>query len=238
MKRVIEFDFWRGLAVLGMVAFHVAFTLNMYGSVDINFYSGFWYWLGWIVRVLFILLVGISMTYCYLNYKEKYSNEAKKRFYLKQLKRSVQIMILAVFFVTLPSLFVLPEMYVRFGVLHFIAAGLALMMWFVDKPYVLAAIAYFVYPISKIMKMYDFGEFGMILGFTVPPGTATLDLFRIIPWVGVIAMGMLLGHIFYTWYKPRMQKTGIISYIGKHALSIYVLHLIVIFGGIGIIKLF
>lgn len=237
IKRVFELDFWRGLAVIGMVAFHVAFALKMYGFISIDFYSGFWHWLGWIVRVSFILLVGISMAYSYSNYEKKFEKFAYQAFLKKQVKRSLQIMTLASFFVTLPSILLFQDLYVRFGVLHFIAVAIFFVMFFVKNNAILFLISFMALPISSFLSQFELGQWGMILGARIPNHVGTLDLFQFFPWVGLVSFGVLFGKLLLKYYQPIMKKSNFVCFIGKQALTIYILHLVVIFAVIAFMSL-
>jgi uncharacterized membrane protein len=74
---------------------------------------------------------------------------------------------------------------------------------------------------------------------TTPSGT--LDFFPLIPWYGVILLGIGAGNWLYEGLKPRikirkpkMKIIELIQLIGKNSLIIYFLHQPVLFGGMWI----
>lgn len=62
MARLWEVDLIRGMAVVSMVIFHLAFDLNYLGILRIDLDSALWFYLARLTASLFLLLVGISLT--------------------------------------------------------------------------------------------------------------------------------------------------------------------------------
>lgn len=231
IKRFHEIDVLRGGAVLGMIVFHVMYGLDFVGRLDVNFGSGFYYWLGWVVRITFILLVGVSMALCYRNYKGR-----EKEFRRKQVRRGLMILLCGILFVTLPTLVLIPEGYVRFGVLHFIGVAILLLFMFVDNYLLMIFLSVFALPVGRLMKRVVFdSDVFMIFGFNVRKFW-TIDLFPIFPWVGLVAFGVLLGHLLYLKGRPVLRSGGFLAWVGKRALVIYVVHLVILFGALSVLS--
>ena len=63
--RLWEVDFLRGLAIVSMVIFHLAYDLDYFRIYEIDLSHGFWFYLARFTASLFLLLVGISLTLSY-----------------------------------------------------------------------------------------------------------------------------------------------------------------------------
>jgi len=55
-----EIDLLRTVAMILMVVFHLVYDLNEFAGLDVNYWSGFWYWVGRAAAWTFIFLSGIS----------------------------------------------------------------------------------------------------------------------------------------------------------------------------------
>src|SRR5690554_5523073 len=59
-NRVWEIDLLRTVAIILLVVFHLVYDLNEFAGLDVNYWSGFWYWVGRAAAWTFIFLSGIS----------------------------------------------------------------------------------------------------------------------------------------------------------------------------------
>ena len=65
MARFWEADLLRGVAIVLMVLYHLAFDLDYFAVYQIDVISGFWLAAARISASLFLLLVGLSLTLSY-----------------------------------------------------------------------------------------------------------------------------------------------------------------------------
>jgi len=121
------------------------------------------------------------------------------------------------------------HLYVKFGILHFIALGVLILAPLISRKLlllVLAFVAVFLGPIfaqisTDISILY-------IFGFRINGGEA-LDYFPIFPWISVMAVGAL-----FTWYGRGVfewmsrQRFPLLEWMGRHTLAIYMLHVPII----------
>ncbi len=161
-------DTLRGLAVLGMIVFHVFFILNYFGLATYDTSSGIWLVLGQFVRVTFIGLVGVSL----------YLSDAP---YRKHFFRGLKILFCALL-VTLVTYFFAHSEFVRFGILHLIGIGVLLLAPFSNSR-----------NISLVL-----GILSLLLTYLLPnfPYLPGLDYFPIFPWISIIFFGIFLGPFF------------------------------------------
>lgn len=101
MKRIVEIDFFRGIAILLMMIFHTVFNLNYFLGMNIEYAKGFWYYEGKLSAIMFMVLAGISS-----NFSKRTTKRGLKIFALGMLLTAITFLLDR-------------EMYIKFGILHF-----------------------------------------------------------------------------------------------------------------------
>lgn len=240
-KRFIEIDLLRGMAVLGMMIFHLFFVLDYFEVVANEMYEGFWLVLARSVQFVFLGLVGVSLALS--KQKAMFQDESgrgnTKNFYFRQAKRAFLVFAMAML-VTLFTYAAVPGAYVKFGILHFIALSIFLLMFLAGRKWLNLFLGIAAFLIALWIKnievttplLYPFG-FDFV-------GINTLDYFPIFPWISVPLFGILLGNVFYAGFQRRLWvrrfayfESGFfgkrsVLFLGKHALLIYMLHIPII----------
>ena len=224
--RFWELDSLRGIALIFMVIFHFTWNLNYFDFVQVSMYSGFWGIFQKITAGLFILLVGVVLT---INY-----NRNKKNYLQKFLKRGTTIFAGGLLLTVFTFIF-LREQFIYFGILHFIGVSIILSIPFIRKKLFNLALAISLIALPSLVNLYSLEiPFLIWLGFSTP--FATLDFFPVIPWFGVVLLGIFLGNIFYknaepliVIKEPESKTITFLQYIGKRTLLIYFLHQPILF---------
>lgn len=242
-KRYPEIDILRSLAVIGMIIYHAAFDLQIFYGADIDVNQGLWKIFQIGIASTFLLLVGISFAI-------SWSRTPPERRRTKFLKRGL-LVIGCGMLVTLATYIADPTTYVRFGVLHLIGVAILLMPVFSrkTKPYapygstiinILIVIAIIISH-GWISHLHVSSEWLLPLGLT-PPSFQTVDYFPLIPWFGVVLIGQVIGQLFYVdhlhWrsHLPSLVSskpsplTSILTFPGRYALIIYLVHQPVLLG--------
>ncbi|MDP2090325.1 MAG: heparan-alpha-glucosaminide N-acetyltransferase [Candidatus Gracilibacteria bacterium] len=221
--RLEKLDIFRGIAIVLMVLFHFNYSLVYTFDIGfLNFSDTFWFIVGKISVILFILIAGIS--FCLA--EKKYSNNITKKY----LKIST---ILAIFAcsITIITYLLNNEFYIRFGILHYFSLSFLFMLFFRRLGYYnvilgIIIIIYGVYFIPIIQNTHLF-----FLGFMYP-GFTSSDYYPIIPYFGI----MLLGYSFALYlndidklniFKLKNHKNileKILEYLGKKSFIIYLIH--------------
>lgn len=234
-QRFWEIDALRGIAILMMITYHVLFDLNYFGftSTDLNSPPAliFLYPVG----SLFFLLVGLSLT---LSYNHVKNTLTKTQFQIKYLKRGTRIFGLGLL-ITLVTWVYPHDGYIIFGVLHCIGLSILLAYPFLNTRHsaLLAGLCCIV--IGIILRFSGPVDFPWLLwlGF-VPTSFYTLDYFPLLPWFGVVLIGIFLGNtlyknntrIFTLKEAPRFIGVRLLCFLGRHSLVIYLLHQLIIVG--------
>lgn len=246
-KRFWEIDVLRGLAIVMMISYHFLFDLNYFGVWSLNISSGWLWFLARATATTFIFLVGVSLYLSRSRADLIVENKDKKSLFSKYFKRGVKIFSLGLIITLITWLFI-PQDFIIFGVLHFIGIAIILEYPFLNKKY----LNLFLGIIFIIAGLY-------LVQFTVtypwliwlglrPEGFITVDYFPLLPWLGVVSLGLFTGRILYKSYKRRFflpdlsqhTLTRFFTFLGRHSLVIYLLHqpiLIILLYILGVIDL-
>ena len=217
-KRIWEIDSLRGVAIILMVFFHLLVDLKDYFGVNVVYYQPPWYYVGKVSAILFMLVSGIS---CALS--------------KNNLRRGIKILCFGMV-VTVATFFFVRELYIRFGILHFLGSAIILYSLFerlIPSDKVKKIVLWFASPLFLVLG-YFFDKMYTTLPFLFPIGLrtasfATYDYYPLLPWNGVFLAGVIAGQIIRRYPHNLSQKSpGIIGkflgWLGKKSLFIYILH--------------
>ncbi|MBA7554173.1 hypothetical protein ES705_46785 [subsurface metagenome] len=227
-QRFWEIDFLRGISIAKMVIYHLLYNLNYFCQYDINLDSTFW-WFASVNRPIFIFLVGVSLTLSFSKAKKSFMNE--KRLFLKYLIRGLKIFSWGLI-ITLVTRVFLREGYVVFGVLHLIGISIVLAYPFLKLLYWNLLIGLICIFLGAYLKGFVFDFYWLSwLGFR-PAQFYSVDYFPLLPWFGMVLMGIFFGNLFYPdrsrkFHLPDFSDFYIIKsfcFLGKHSLFIYLIH--------------
>ncbi len=228
LERFWEIDFLRGVAILMMIISNLVTDLIFFGVYHNN---TLWFYFARITATIFILLVGISLTISYSRAKLSGKHKTEKEMFSRYLKRGLKIFSWGLI-VTLVTFVFLRDGFVVFGVLHLIGLSIILAYPLIRLRYwnLLLGIAFIAAGLYLQSIIFGF-QWLLWLGF-VPNGFYTIDYFPILPWFGVILVGLFLGNILYGDYRRRFSihdfsNLSVIRhfcFLGRHSLLIYLLH--------------
>jgi len=217
MTRINIIDNIRGIAFILMVIQHI-FVFNDISNNFLTTYSTnpLVELCGWVSRILFIVLAGISLT---LN-KDK---SIKTKLY-RTFKIGIHALIL-----TLVTYYYYPDMFIRFGILHFLAISTFILSYCVSLKneilYVLILVILFIKP-PKFNNFLD-----VIFGSAK---INTLDWYSLFPWMGFILLGIIIGNntnfnnIDFLNNIEFLNKENILTLLGKNSLELYTFHMLVL----------
>ena len=241
MKRYHEIDFIKGLAVISMVIFHYFYLGTQMGKLSYNTQEGIYHFMAKFAHITFIFMVGVNLVITRLNYKDKTDNEYRQG----QVKRLLFIAFLAII-VSITTYYTFPEKWVKFGILHFIAVGVLLLLPFVSKPNVslgISVLISFIYLLNQIGLLSGLYQYiheipAFILGLFNTRFSA-LDHFAILKYLPVMALGIYVGHQIYKSGGRKIEtlnkldkiltKDNVIVNIGKRSLEIYIVHFVLLY---------
>lgn len=228
-NRFWEVDFLRGIAIIMMVIYHTMFDVVFLRISYIDLASLpvllFLYPIG----TMFLLLVGVSLTLSYSRTEGTLSSwERQRKFILRGLYIFGGGML-----VTLGTWLYLKQGYVIFGVLHCIGVSTILAYPIIRQriyPLILGIICVILGVFLQLMVVVDF-PWLLWVGF-IPSNFYTVDYFPLLPWFGVVLIGIFIGNSLYQNNKRRFRIRDLsqvhtvrgVCFLGRHSLLIYLLH--------------
>jgi len=221
--RLVIIDLMRGVAIALMVIFHFCFDLAHFGFARFDFYGdAFWLNFRTFILSLFLLLVGISLVLA-----------TRKGINVRRFMERLLRVAGGAALVSFATWWMFAERFVFFGVLHFIALASLLGLFFIRKPVIalVLGIALLVVGNSWQFPWFDQAGWRWIGMMTHKP--ATEDYVPLVPWFGVILIGMVVGYLlsrggrlkaFDSLLPADNAPVRLLAFSGRHSLLIYLVH--------------
>ena len=209
-KRIWEVDALRFIAIILMLIYHLVFDLKEYLNVDVNYEEFHWYIIGISSAIIFMFISGVS------------SGLSKN-----PIKRGVQVLACGML-VTLVSFIFFKDMYIRFGILHFlgvcmiISPALRKMDNLTLLLIGLACVITGIYIENITINI----PYLLPLGFKYR-GFHSFDYYPLIPYLSVYILGILVYRNYYKERKSIFKKelySNFIRKISEKSLFIYLIH--------------
>lgn len=225
-KRFWEIDFLRGVAIIMMITFHLLYNLNYFSYIQVNVFTGGWELLGKITFTLFLFLVGVSLSLSAGRRKK----ENTFSFYV-YLKRGLALFSWGML-ITSISYFLIPEAYIKFGILHLIGVAVIISYPLLRFRWTAIIIGAVVVIVGMFLQGYRFETpYFFWLGIT-PRHFTALDHFPIFPYWGIVLIGLGIGNRLYKNFVRNFRffdikknlPCHIFTFLGRHSLLIYLLH--------------
>ncbi|MDF2500430.1 MAG: hypothetical protein K0Q77_1144 [Anaerosporomusa subterranea] len=209
-QRIWEIDYFRGIAIILMVIFHLIVDMRDFHSYSFEYQSGFWYYEGKLSAILFIYIAGISSTL----------NRRSTRHGIKLLA--------AAMLVSGATYLFSPATYVRFGILHLLSLSILMSPILMRLPSaILGALAAALLLLPRLLEQLT-NDSGLLLPLGVTPAAfVSMDYYPLIPWLAVFVLGLLTGRHVYRDQQsilPAMAGANTLSKLGRHSLFIYLIH--------------
>ncbi|WP_312463102.1 heparan-alpha-glucosaminide N-acetyltransferase [Comamonas sp.] len=241
-------DALRGLAMVWMTAFHFCFDLSYLQLWRQDFYRNpVWTWQRTAIVSLFLLCAGLAQA----------AAHSKQTSAARFCRRWLQVAGCALL-VSAGSYLVFPNSYIYFGVLHGMAVMLLLLrlmqgwsnrLLFSLAVLCLLAPGLYQYVASglpaslvELLNAKAFSPLGLV---TRKP--ATEDFVPLLPWLGIMLLGFQIGRhqiaksgAWLPGYLARPAQNALcrsLAWLGRHSLSYYMLHQLVLMGGLMLLVL-
>lgn len=222
-KRYIELDALRGIAVFLMVLYHILFDLDYFYRFNFPFVQWQWNLAARSIASLFLVLVGISFV---LSWE---STKSEMRF-KKLIKRSAFILSGAMI-ISIATWFVAPDAFVKFGILHLIGISALAQPLFARLGTWNLLLGMLIFIAGVWMNSLSTSSVLLFPFGVTYPSFASLDYYPLLPWFGIILLGMGIG---YSLYLPnrhaslaifsRMTYPRWLIWCGRRAFAIYFIH--------------
>ena len=225
VARVPAIDRLRGLAIVAMVAYHFCFDLRYFGVTQWDFYRDpFWLHARTAILSSFLLIAGVSLVLANRHIDDR-------RFW-----RHVGTIGACAVAVSAASYAVFPQSWIWFGVLHAIAISIVLVRPLVSHPRLALAVGALAIVVGNLFShpAFDNRMLGWIGFMTAKPRTE--DYVPLIPWTGVMLLGIALGHgLLRARFRPVIVAENLprwMDWLGRHSLAVYMVHQPLLLGGL------
>lgn len=211
--RLVEIDFFRGIAILLMIIFHTVFDLAFYYNWPLDYLDGFWYYLGKASAVLFMLISGVSSVLS-----------------RNPVRRGLTVLA-AGLLITAATYVYSPAVYIRFGILHLLGIGMLTAPLFSRCTPLLPGLTGTAVIVigNKLSQLTATTAF--LIPFGIKPTSFTsLDYYPLFPWLGLVLLGSAAGKLLYAENRPLWPSAASsrpvcwLSTLGRRSLLIYLVH--------------
>lgn len=235
-QRLEIVDAVRGLAIAGVVLFHLVWDLAYLRLIPSEVaFNPLWLFFGRTLAGTFMVLVGVSLVLAS-------RNGLRRRPFVRRLC----VIVACALAITVATRLVFPETFVYFGILHAIAAasivGAALLPL---GAFASAAMGLVIIVLGYTVTFATFDPRWLAwTGFALAPPFSN-DLVPVFPWVGFTLLGMAFTKLalergWTTRFEKKLEDPPARSlvWLGRHSLVIYLAHQPVLLGVlIGILRL-
>ena len=227
--RVDAVDAARGVALIGMAAYHLTWDLADFGLASpLLPFTPPMRLLSHTIASAFLALAGVSLALAH-----------RDRLNLAAFGKRLAIVAAAALLVTVGSSIFAPGQTIAFGILHCIAAASLLALPLIERPAwasLAAGAAAVLLPVFVPSKAFDSPALLWIgLGVALPN---TLDWRPLLPWAGVTLIGLGLARLpgVLPWltrpgrWRARSMPWRAVAFAGRHSLAVYLVHQPILIG--------
>ena len=222
-SRIDAVDIVRGVAISGVVLFHIVWDLEFTGIISGVAFHPIWLGFGRILAGTFMFLVGYSLVLAHPK------GVVKRGPFLRRLS----IISAAALAITLVTFFAFPTSFIFFGILHSIAIASLLGIVFLKTPAIVSMVmGILVLALPQYLQIDAFNSrwLAWIGLYSSPP--ISNDFVPVFPWFGLTLLGIFFAktvrHLDLKTHSRRFTNLGNLRnpliWAGRRTLPIYLLH--------------
>jgi uncharacterized membrane protein len=224
VDRFWEVDAARGIAIIMMIVYHCTYDLDTLGGYHIQSTTGYLALFADVTAGLFLFLVGISLAI-----SRTRTSLTGWRLFGKYLARGLRIL---AYGVVLTVIFLALGMgVVAFGILHLIGFSIILAYPFLSLRLTNLVLGTVIFIAGQYILAQDlYSQSFWLLPFgVVPEGVMMPDYRPLLPWFGVVLIGLFFGNVAYGG-RPAVpeDKAPVLARpllpLGRNSLFIYLIH--------------
>ena len=220
VERFDVVDVVRGLAIAGVVLFHVVWDLAFLGFVPAGWaYAPAWLLFGRTLAGTFMVLVGVSLVLA-----------GRRGIRARAFARRLIIILTAALAITVVTRIAFPATFIYFGILHAIAAAsvIGAIALRYPTPLVIAAGVIVVLLGNWVGDPAFDPRWLAWTGFGASPPPSN-DFVPVFPWAGLTLLGIALGRValargWFGLFESGGTACRSLVWLGRHSLLIYLMH--------------
>jgi uncharacterized membrane protein len=226
--RYWEIDALRGVAIVMMVVYHLTYDLVLFGYYRANVLAGPWLIFARAIASLFILLAGGSLALSHARIGHRISGWSLYRNYLV---RGLKLLGWGMT-ITLVTQVYMGRGVIIFGILHLIGTATILAYPFLSFHLANLVLGAAIIALGIYLNQLLVSHPWLLLLGLRPPTLYQLDYFPLLPWFGVVLLGIFIGQALYPggrrWFNlPGLGEwpgVQLLVWLGRRSLLIYLLH--------------
>lgn len=224
--RFWEIDVFRGIAIVMMVIYHLMWDLLFFGLVsNVALQQGFWKYFQRTTASTFLLLVGVGLAVSYMR-DLNHNNASLGKYLWRGAKIFGWGMVLSVI------VRVADVGRIDFGVLHLIGVSVILAYPFLAYRWLNIGLWILLNVVGYFLQPLRIETIGLVWLGLKPTDYFYLDYFPLIPWFGVVLLGIGVGNLLYdnnqrTFSLPdfsNWRSIQFLQWLGRRSLAIYLVH--------------
>jgi uncharacterized membrane protein len=236
-------DAARGVAIGMMVVYHLMYDLDYFGGYPIESTSGFWARFADATASAFLFLVGVSLA---ISYARASAGHPGRSLFGKYLLRGIRIF---AYGIALTLVFLVFGMgVVAFGILHLIGVSIILAYPFLRYRFANLFLGLSLVAAGVYMRIEGLSsQSPWLLPFGVVPENLVMPDYRpLLPWFGVVLLGVFAGNVVYGGLRRPALFAGKAPAVarpllplGRNSLFVYLIHqpiLIALLAAFGVIQ--
>ena len=232
-NRVAVVDVARGVALVAMTIYHLAWDLSFFGHVDPDVLrQPAWIVFARTIASSFLFLVGVGLV---LGHGREFGRAFRPRPFLVRLAQIVA----GAAAISVATYFFVPGGFIFFGILHAIALFSVLVLPFLAWPWWAAAGAgVVVLVVGNTVALEAFDAAPLVwLGLAANPPISN-DFVPVFPFLAPVLFGVAAAKVMTreAWRQlARLPLAGTswLTFIGRHSLLYYLAHQPILFGLLG-----
>ncbi len=227
-SRYREIDALRGVAIVMMVIYHTAYDLTLFGYYQTNVFIGPWRVFARITASLFILLMGGSLA---ISYARASNEKGGWSLYKTYLVRGLKLVSWGMV-ITLVTWAYMGRVVIIFGILHLLGTAIILAYPFLSLRWANLVIGAAIIALGIYLNQLPVTHPWLLLLGLRPSTLFQLDYFPLLPWFGVVLLGMFISQQLYPGGTRRLELLDlnggsglkVLTWLGHRSLIVYLIH--------------
>ncbi|HIH45322.1 MAG TPA: DUF1624 domain-containing protein [Candidatus Methanoperedenaceae archaeon] len=221
MKRIESIDVARGFNIILMIIFNYSVTLAYFGVLPTTSNYLYWFVFPRLIAGAFIFLSGMAAFASYSSNSVSFS----ERYFTRGLRLTVFALLITAF-----TYVFVPERAILFGILHFFALTSFIVPFFIKYERLNMALGLLLIISGAYISQLESPDPSLLWLGLPPAGMSTFDYFPLLPWLGVLLLGVYPGKFLLNtassihFGSRAAGLAGLLGASGKHSLLIYLIH--------------